>query len=114
VYALSPFPSSYLFIAYGLSGLPLGFVGAAFFAGRVVSYAIWARLGRFASEFADPESLFEGQYLGVWFVLSQVALLGLLYALLKLDWTVLIEKRKLRWRRQIKQCDRNDAGADGS
>jgi hypothetical protein len=114
VYALSPFPSNYLFIAYGLSGLPLGFVGVAFFGGRLVSYAIWARVGRFASSFVDPESLFEGPYFGVWFVLSQLALLGLVYIVTKLDWKMLFEQRKLRWRRQLKQSDRGDAGPVGS
>lgn len=114
VYALSPFLSSYLFIAYGLSGLPLGFVGAAFFAGRMVSYTIWARLGRLASSFVDPEAVLEGQYLGVWFVLSQLALLGLVYVLMKLDWKLLLEQRKLKWRRPLGQSDRNDAGPVGS
>lgn len=114
VYALSPFLSNYLFIAYGLSGLPLGFVGAAFFAGRMVSYTIWARLGRLASSLVDPEAVLEGQYLGVWFVLSQLALLGLVYVLMKLDWKLLLEQRKLKWRRPLGQSDRNDAGPVGS
>lgn len=110
VYALSPFPSSYLFIAYALSGLPLGFVGAAFFVGRLVSYTIWAGLERLASSFVDPEALFEGKYLGVGFVLSQLALLRLVYVLMKLDWKLLLEQRKLKWRRPLRQSDRNDAG----
>ncbi|WP_321939687.1 hypothetical protein [Paraburkholderia sp. J8-2] len=114
VYALSPLPSSYLFIAYGLSALPLGFVGAAFFAGRIVSYTIWAHLGRFASSLVDPEALFEGQYLGVGFVLSQLAFLGLVYGLMKLDWKLLLEQRKLKWRRPLRQSNGNDAGSVGS
>ncbi|HTH59738.1 MAG TPA: hypothetical protein VL689_06230 [Paraburkholderia sp.] len=99
VYALSPFPSNYLFIAYGLSGLPLRFIGMAFFAGRTVSYLVWARLGRFASAAVDPESLFDGKYLGIGFALSQLALLASIYALMKIDWKMLLEQRKLRWRR---------------
>ncbi|VWB41845.1 membrane protein [Burkholderia stagnalis] len=56
LYALSPFPSNYLFIAYGLSGLPLRTIGAAFFVGRIVTYAVWAHIGRFAAERLDLES----------------------------------------------------------
>ncbi|MFC5429702.1 hypothetical protein ACFPTO_12985 [Paraburkholderia denitrificans] len=110
VYALSPFPSNYLFIAYGLSGLPLRFIGAAFFAGRAVSYVIWARLGRFASAAVDPESLFDGKYLGVGFALSQLALLAFVYVLMKLDWKMLLEQRKLRWRGQTKPSKSRDKG----
>ncbi|WP_321962065.1 hypothetical protein [Paraburkholderia sp. J7] len=114
LYALSPFPSNYLFIAYGLSGLPLRFIGAAFFAGRTVSYVIWARLGRFASEVVDPEALLDGQYLGIGFALSQLALLASVYAFMKLDWKMLIEQRKLRWRRPVKQSGRRDEGSADS
>ncbi|MEM5312395.1 hypothetical protein [Paraburkholderia sp. JHI869] len=111
IYALSPFPSNYLFIAYGLSGLPLRFIGAAFFAGRTVSYVIWAHLGRFASSVVDPESLFDGKYLGLGFALSQLALLAFVYVLMKLDWRLLLEQHKLRWRRQIRQSEKNDASS---
>ncbi len=99
LYALSPFPSNYLFIAYGLSGLPLAVIGVAFFIGRTASYAVWAFLGRFASAHLDPESQFEGHYLGAYFVLSQLALLGVVYLLMKLDWRALFDERTLRWRR---------------
>lgn len=101
-YSLSPFPSNYLFIAYGLSGLPLRVIGAAFFVGRTVSYALWAHLGRFVSAHVDSEALFEGGYLSAYFVVTQLALLGLVYMLMKLDWKTLIEQRKLVWRRSVK------------
>jgi len=99
LYALGPLPSNFLFIAYGLSGLPLRIIGVAFFAGRTISYSVWALLGRFAAAFTDPESEFEGTYLSAYFVVTQLALLGFLYVLMKLDWRLLIEQRKLKWRR---------------
>jgi uncharacterized membrane protein YdjX (TVP38/TMEM64 family) len=101
-YSLSPLPSNYLFIAYGLSALPLRVIGAAFFLGRTVSYAVWAHLGRLVSAHVDPEVRFEGGYLSAYFVATQLAFLGLVYMLMKLDWKMLIEQRKLRWRRSVK------------
>lgn len=109
-YALSPFPSNYLFIAYGLSGLPLRAVGAAFFVGRAVSYSLWAHLGRFAAMHIDSETQFEGGYLSGYFIVTQIALLGLVYGLMKLDWQALIEQRKLTWRRPMKPIGHADPG----
>jgi membrane protein DedA with SNARE-associated domain len=107
-YALSPFPSNYLFIAYGLSGLPLGAVGAAFFVGRAASYSLWAHLGRFAATHIDSETQFEGSYLSGYFIVTQFALLGVVYLLMKLDWRTLIEQRKLTWRRAIEPIDHTE------
>ena len=102
LYSFSPFPSNYLFIAYGLSGLPLAVIGTAFFVGRTVSYAVWTHLGRFAFAHVDTEGQFEGRYLSGYFVFTQLVLLGLLYVLMKLDWKMLVEERKLVWRRPLK------------
>jgi uncharacterized membrane protein YdjX (TVP38/TMEM64 family) len=110
LYSLSPFPSNYLFIAYGLSGLPLRVIGAAFFVGRTVSYAVWAHLGRFVSTHIDPEAQFEGGYLSGYFVVTQLVLLGLVYILMKLDWKMLLEQRKLVWRRSLKPHRHVDHG----
>ncbi|WP_175917253.1 hypothetical protein [Burkholderia pyrrocinia] len=98
-YALSPLPSNYLFIAYGLSGLPLKIIAAAFFIGRTMTYAIWALLGRFASTQLDVESQLEGAYLGGYFVVTQLVLLGLVFALMKLNWRALVNERRLTFRR---------------
>jgi hypothetical protein len=38
LYALGPFPSNYLFIAYGLTSLDLSLISIPFFLGRLVSY----------------------------------------------------------------------------
>ncbi|KVO57188.1 hypothetical protein [Burkholderia stagnalis] len=105
LYALSPFPSNYLFIAYGLSGLPLRTIGAAFFVGRVVTYSVWAHIGRFAAERLDLESQPGGAYLSGYFVVSQIALLGSLYLLMKIDWRTLVTRHKLRWHRPTAHRD---------
>ncbi|MPW23447.1 hypothetical protein GCT13_43600 [Paraburkholderia sp. CNPSo 3157] len=110
LYALGPFPSNYLFIAYGLSGLPFGVIGAAFFAGRTISYSIWAHIGRLASTYTDPEFQFEGGYLSGYFVVTQIALLGFVYIITKLDWKMLIEERKLKWRRAMRKKDVGERG----
>ena len=98
-YALSPLPSNYLFIAYGLSGLPLRVIAAAFFIGRAMTYAIWAHLGRFASTRLDVESQLEGTYLGGYFVVTQLVLLAFVFVLMKLDWSTLVNERRLTFRR---------------
>ncbi|RQR34360.1 hypothetical protein DIE23_12080 [Burkholderia sp. Bp9143] len=98
-YALSPLPSNYLFIAYGLSGMPLRIIAAAFFIGRVTTYAVWAHLGRFASARLDVESQLEGSYLGGYFIVTQLVLLGIVFALMKLDWRALVNERRLMFRR---------------
>ena len=105
LYALSPFPSNYLFIAYGLSGLPLRTIGAAFFVGRVVTYSVWAHIGRFAAERLDLESQPGSAYLSGLFVVSQIALLGSLYLLMKIDWRTLVTRHKLRWHRPTAHRD---------
>ena len=40
-FALSPLPSNYLFIAYGLTSLPIILLAAPFFIGRILSYGFW-------------------------------------------------------------------------
>ncbi|RQT37269.1 hypothetical protein [Burkholderia contaminans] len=98
-YALSPLPSNYLFIAYGLSGLPLRIIAAAFFIGRATTYAVWAQLGRFASTRLDLESQLEGTYLGGYFIVTQLVLLGVVFALMKLDWRALFNEHRLTFQR---------------
>ena len=54
-YAFSPFPSNYLFIAYGLTGLRLWLIGVPFFIGRFASYTVWTRLAQVTHAYFDPE-----------------------------------------------------------
>ena len=42
-YSISPLPSNYLFIAYGLTSLPIALLALPFFVGRFVSYGFWLK-----------------------------------------------------------------------
>ncbi|CAB3788881.1 hypothetical protein LMG28688_02777 [Paraburkholderia caffeinitolerans] len=53
----------------------------------------------------DPGFQLEGGYFSVWFVIAPLALLGFVYLLTKIDRKILIEHRKLAWRRSLKRPD---------
>ena len=85
-YTCSPLPSNSLFIAYGLTSLPLAPVGAASFIGRFLTYSFWVVL---AMEVAQKVVVDEGSvfaYLGGYFVVTQVLMLALVVLFAKLDW----------------------------
>jgi uncharacterized membrane protein YdjX (TVP38/TMEM64 family) len=98
-YAFSPFPSNYVFIAYGLTGMRLWVIGLPFFAGRLISYLAWTHLAQVGSRYLDTEERLDGTYLGAYFVLSQLFLLAAVYLFTKVDWICLLRERRLRWRR---------------
>lgn len=84
VYSFGPIPSNQLFMAAGLAGLDLRLVAGAFFAGRVVSYSLFAHaadqaVGSIADLFADTFT--KPQLLAL-----ELASLGLLVALAKIPW----------------------------
>jgi membrane protein YqaA with SNARE-associated domain len=96
-YALCPLPSNFLFIAYGLTSLKLSLVAIPYFLGRVLGYNIFVFAGSIAARKIILEPA-EGQaYLGAFFVLSQIALLFLVYLFAKVDWRTLFEEKKFRW-----------------
>mgnify|MGYP001138134196 CR=1 FL=1 len=99
LYAFSPFPSNYLFIAYGLTSLPLWLVAVPFFIGRCVSYSFFvfaaSRMSqRLALDAAETQS-----YFGIYFVLSQLLLLAVVVLLTRLDWGYLVATKRFRWLR---------------
>jgi membrane protein YqaA with SNARE-associated domain len=105
LYAFSPLPSNYLFIAYGLMRANLWLIGVPFFVGRVASYAAWASLAQWVHGFIDPESEFEGTFFSLYFIASQLATIGLVVLFVRLDWNLLLHERRLRlrpsrWRRE--------------
>lgn len=97
LYAFSPLPSNYLFIAYGLTSLPWKLIAIPFFMGRFVSYSFWAFAGSTAARNMGMDSVDGPSYLGIYFVLSQFFLLGLVYLFTRIDWRVLLDEKKLRW-----------------
>lgn len=96
-YAFTPLPSNYLFIAYGLTAMRLARVAVPFFLGRFASYSFWvfgsAAVAR-RLEFEDINSL---GYFSAYFVVTQLTLLGIVYAFTRIDWRVLLQQRKWRW-----------------
>lgn len=92
LFALSPLPSSQLFIAAGLVGVPIVPLTAAFFTGRIVSYSIYVTaasavkhtLGStIASAFTSP--------LGI---ALQIVMLAGLVALMRIDWSKHLSARR--------------------
>lgn len=91
LFAISPLPSAQLFVAAGLLDLRLLRLTAAFFAGRLVSYAAYvtgaalaeARLGDVLGDsFSSPVG-----------ICLQVAMLAALVALLRVDWAQRLARR---------------------
>ncbi|MHA6882019.1 hypothetical protein [Ralstonia pseudosolanacearum] len=99
-YAFSPFPSNYIFIAYGLTGMRLWLIGLPFFVGRWVSYLTWTHIAQIGARYLDTESDIDGTYMGIYFVLSQVVFLALVYGFTKVDWSHVLQTKRLRWRRR--------------
>lgn len=96
-YAFTPFPSNFLFIAYGLTAMDLVLVAVPFFIGRTVSYSFFALTSSAISRWISAEATDLLPYLSVYFVISQIALLVLIWVFTRIDWPALFEKRKLRW-----------------
>ena len=96
-YAFSPLPSNFLFIAYGLTGLPLPRVALPFFFGRLASYAFFIVGGAAAGRRFEIDSMASGAYALVWFIGAQCLILGALYCFARLDWKVLFDQRRLVW-----------------
>jgi membrane protein YqaA with SNARE-associated domain len=100
LYAFGPFPSNYLFIAYGLTSLPLWLVAFPFFIGRCASYSFFVFT---ASEVSQRLALVDTDaqsYFGIYFVISQLLLLGAVFLLARIDWRHFVAAKKFRWLRR--------------
>ena len=95
LFAFSPLPSNVLFLAYGLTTAPLYLLAIPFFIGRVVSYAVAFAGGSALSQHFESEMSWTGSWL--YFVLSQLAMLALVYAFTRVDWHKTRIDRRLRW-----------------
>jgi hypothetical protein len=107
VYAFSPFPSNYLFIAYGLTSLRLALVAFPFFIGRLASYSFWITTASMVGDRLDMDSIESAWYVGVYFVLSQLLLVPVIYCFTKIDWAALFEKHELRWSVDLERAVRH-------
>ena len=96
-YAFTPFPSNYLFIAYGLTTMELRKLAAPFFIGRAVSYSFWGLTASSVASRIDFESTDALQYFSVYFVAAQIVLLSLIYVFTRIDWRALLAEKRFRW-----------------
>ncbi|HYL68971.1 MAG TPA: hypothetical protein VEX69_07390 [Candidatus Limnocylindria bacterium] len=96
-YAFTPLPSNYLFIAYGLTTMPLMRLVAPFFIGRFVSYTFWAKSAAAVSRKLELEGTEAIGYFSLYFVLTQFALLAVVYAFTRVDWKLLLRERRWKW-----------------
>ncbi len=96
LFAFTPLPSNYLFIAYGLTALPIRLIALPFFIGRFVSYALCVFVGQETYKSLDINAGLIGGYLGGYFILSQIGFLLLVWLFTRIDWRGLINEKKLR------------------
>lgn len=96
-YAFSPLPSNYLFIAYGLTSLPLWLIAIPFFIGRFASYSFFVFTASELSQRFALEATEEQAYFGIYFVISQVLLLGVVFLLTRVDWRYVFVAKGFRW-----------------
>ena len=99
-YAFSPLPSNHLFIAYGLTGLNLNLIAIPFFMGRIVSYTFWAYSANSVARLLAAEKIGTGSFFSVYFILTQLFTLFLVYVFTMIDWRALFTEKKLRWRKK--------------
>jgi hypothetical protein len=96
-YSLSPLPSNYLFIAYGLTSLPIALLAAPFFVGRLVSYAFWTGTASTVGDWLDWDWFESAPYFAAYFLLSQLLLLPVIYGFTRLDWQTLFAEKRFKW-----------------
>lgn len=93
LFALSPVPSGQLFAAAGLTGVPLTRFTLVFFAGRVVSYTIYAATAK-AIEGLTLEGAFREALTSPLGIALQVLMLGALVALARVDWARVLNGKR--------------------
>jgi uncharacterized membrane protein YdjX (TVP38/TMEM64 family) len=85
LFALSPLPSAQLFEAAGLARVPLLGFTAAFFAGRIISYAIYAGMAKGISDTSLGDS-FRHAVTSPLGLGLQILMIALLVAFTQVDW----------------------------
>lgn len=96
-FALSPLPSNYLFIAYGLTSLPIMLLAVPFFVGRLLSYGFWVMTASTVGGHLNLDSFDSSAYLSAYFVLSQLLLLPAIYGFTRVDWHAAFAERRLKF-----------------
>lgn len=94
LFAVSPVPSAQLFVAAGLLAVPLVPLTCAFFAGRLVSYSLYA--GGAALVESSLEKTFTEAFSSPLGIAVQVLMLLGLVALVRVDWVRLLQRHSRR------------------
>ena len=89
LFAMSPVPSAQLFEAAGLAGVRLLGFTAAFFAGRLVSYTIYASTAGAIRETSMGQAL-QGGFSNPWVIGLQLVLIAFLVLMTRIDWAKLL------------------------
>jgi uncharacterized membrane protein YdjX (TVP38/TMEM64 family) len=97
LFALSPVPSAQLFVAAGLLDLRLLPLTAAFFAGRLVSYAVYVSGAALAQE--SVGDVLRDAFTSPVGIALQVVMLLALVALVRVDWSSRLGRRRAGGRR---------------
>jgi hypothetical protein len=94
LFALSPVPSAQLFVAAGLLAVPLVGLTCAFFAGRLVSYALYVSGASLVK--GSLKQLVTDAFSSPLGIALQVAMLLGVVALVRIDWAKLLAGRTRR------------------
>lgn len=94
LFAVSPLPSAQLFEAAGLLNVPLVRFTAAFFAGRIVSYSFYVAIASVATR--SFGTLIRDTLLSPFGLLLQLAMIGLVVAVVRIDWIRLSQRIRHR------------------
>jgi len=98
-FALSPLPSNYLFIAYGLTTLPIALLAIPFFVGRLVSYAFWITTASTVGDWLDVDMDWfqSAPYFIGYYLVSQLLLVPAIYGFTRLDWHAVFAEGRFKW-----------------
>ncbi len=96
VEAFTPLPSDQFFIAYGLTGLKLRYALIPFFIGRIFTYSFWVYTATRISQSATNDPFAGLSFVSTSAIILVIAVLLFLYFFIKLDWELLITRRKLK------------------
>ncbi len=90
LFAISPVPSAQLFVAAGLTGVPLVPLTTVFFAGRLVSYTIYATAAKAAEK--SIETIISEGFTSPKGIALQVLMLALLVVMIFAPWKRLLAR----------------------
>lgn len=94
--SLTPLPSDQLFIAYGLTGMPLVYAMVPFILGRLVTYSFWVYTANYVASSISITSWSIFSFFGGSFIIVEIGLFFLVYLFIRIDWEYLIMHKGFR------------------